>query len=364
MQIAQKRHIASIDGMRFLMCLGIAALHLTFYFFDNDGLAKAIVEKFDYFVEIFFIVSGYCLAISPRNHDLWSMHRYTTFVWARFVRLYPVYFASVAFYLVIGVLAYAGILHPDNMQRYDLSNALPHLLLVQSWGWGDSLSLNYVAWAVSVLWFMYLCFPLCIKLRDKSAHLMLFLILIMCPVLDQFSFEWCELKLSLIQQCDLGLLRGIPSFLFGVWLSNTGKAPFLNRFTVLAGLLISLAYLIVHPLIHDYTRLFVVFGFMYFFMHADQLKIPSPLSWHGFKPLAKYSYCIYLLHPIIATVFLAFLMPKVLGTEDLMVYTHGAGWAFVGVIASLLLSFGLAVAAYHILEAPAAKLLSKKSDAR
>ena len=347
-------HRPNLDGLRFIMCLGIAVFHLGPYFF---GRGHDAILKFDYFTDVFFILSAYLLARSAQT-TLWTKAGYFGFLKKRLVRLYPLYFASLLFFIFVAVLAAAGLLTPNNSARYDLSLLPFHLLLMQSWGFIDSLTFNYVAWAVSALWLMYLFFPVFSNAVKKYPGASIIAVPILLFALDCTTTLTTGLSITEIQRDHFGFLRAIPSFLFGVWLASANDIR-MKPFVALSLFWGTAALLFVYPeFLNGSMRLGLVYTAIFFFIVADNQNADTPFAWKGFKYLAPYAYGIFLLHTIIATVFLAFLMPRVI---DQAVFTGPNGWVYAsaGLMLSLMASLIAGILGYHLIEKPAGNFLKK-----
>ncbi len=344
----------NLDGLRFIMCLGIAVFHLGPYFF---GKGHDAILKFDYFTDVFFILSAYLLARSSLAID-WNKETYFSFLKKRLIRLYPLYFAALMFFVLVAVAMSLGITTPNNPARYDLSLLPYHLLLIQSWGFIDSLTFNYVAWALSALWLMYILFPLFMMAVKKYPGRSIFVVPILLFTIDALTTSTTSLTITEIQRDHFGFLRAIPSFLLGVWLVHADRIKIRPAIAITI-FWAAVALLFFMPdFMNGSLRLGFVYVAMFFFMVADTQDAKTIFGWSGFKKLAPYAYGIFLLHTIIATAFLAFLMPRFL---DASIFTGPDGWiyAIVGLALSLLASLIAGIIGYHLIEKPAGDFLKR-----
>jgi peptidoglycan/LPS O-acetylase OafA/YrhL len=125
-------------------------------------------------VDLFFILSGFILNYvyfdAGKSGPDWADYR--SFVWHRFIRVWPVHFAGLL--LMLGLVLAAGMVHWPVTGNYAWE-ALPfQLTMTHAWplpgtGWSaDPLaaySWNYPSWSVSAEWFAYLLvFPLAWRL--------------------------------------------------------------------------------------------------------------------------------------------------------------------------------------------------------
>lgn len=350
---SQFGRIPSMDGMRFLMCVGIAALHFSSYFWSNNNFFL----KFAYFTDIFFIISGYFLARST-NKDPIAVNNFKRYLTLRFMRIYPLYFVTLSFYILVGFVTMYGYLEPDNPDRYNLSKVWPHLLLIQSWGGMESLIFNYPAWSLSALWFLYLCFPILYVLANKHKVATYFFILGFIAIGELFARNYCipTTSLTKVQECDAGLLRAIPSFLFGIVLARI-QIKKIHSVWCISLVALTTTLLFILPIYWEGTiRLAIIYAFLYSFLLADKCGLKTPLSLMIFGKLAKFSYGIYLIHPIIATIFISYLLPLVFDLEALYLTSYSLAYKIVFFSASLILSLIAAICSYYMLEKPVYKI--------
>lgn len=336
------------------MCLGIAIFHLGPYFF---GRGNDAILKFDYFTDVFFILSAYLLARSSLQTE-WTKDNYFAFLKKRIVRLYPLYFASLMFFAFVAAVAAMGIVTPDNPARYDLSLLPYHILFIQSWGFIDSLTFNYIAWALSALWLMYLTFPLFTMAVRKYPGGSIIAVPILLFLIDFLTTSTTHLTITEIQRDHFGLLRAIPSFLLGVWLVHAHEIKIKPAVAIAIFWIASAALFAMPEFINGPLRLGFVYVALFFFIVADTHDAKTPFGWSGFKTLAPYSYGIFILHTIVASVFLAFLMPRII---DEFIFTGPNGWIYAtaGLTFALIASLVAGIVGYHLIEKPARNFLKK-----
>ncbi|RQP17371.1 MAG: hypothetical protein EAS49_11050, partial [Brucella intermedia] len=66
--------LPDFDGLRFLLCIGIAVFHFSFRIPVKNETLNEFILAFSYFTDVFFIVSG--LFLARRRNYLWSWPRY------------------------------------------------------------------------------------------------------------------------------------------------------------------------------------------------------------------------------------------------------------------------------------------------
>lgn len=339
--------IASMDGLRFIMCVGIAALHLSGYFW-NDADDFSYTHRFRYFTDVFFIISGFFLTRSNLFSNL-ATSDYPHFIVMRLARVYPLYFATLSFYVAIAAATSLGLVEPENPERYDLSQLWAHVLLVQSWGGRESLIFNYPAWSLSALWLFYLLFPFALALA-RHPRTLAALVLLTLFATAATGEAVCGLPVTMLQTCNLGVLHGISPFLFGVWLAALGRFR-LPKPLVYGGLVAICWLLFGSPWIFEgVPRRFAVGAFVFLFLAADYAGLRTPLSAPILGRQGKYAFGLYLVHAIVATVLLRAGVDRIWPGLDLVEATVPLKASLF--TAALLLSYVGAVITYWAFEMP------------
>jgi peptidoglycan/LPS O-acetylase OafA/YrhL len=153
-----RTEIRPLTGIRGVAALLVAVYHLNGFNAPPqlrvEGLAGNLVNHGYLAVDLFFVLSGYVMALSY-GHMLrkWDGRNYLRFLIRRIARVYPL-FAAVT--LGVVVLLVTGLSHEkvDNLPRELAWN----LAMLQGWGFGTSL--DAPAWSISTEWGAYLIFPL------------------------------------------------------------------------------------------------------------------------------------------------------------------------------------------------------------
>lgn len=156
-----RSRLPTLTGARFVAAIAVFAFHSTFAFpFASQSAAKNSVFLFNQGgyagVIFFFVLSGFVLTWSARPGDTAPK-----FWRRRFFKIYPNYVLTF-----LAALLLVTVVTPSPIQGWD---ALPNLLLVQSWfpDLGVRFSFNPVAWSLSVEALCYLLFPFLLKLIDR-----------------------------------------------------------------------------------------------------------------------------------------------------------------------------------------------------
>jgi peptidoglycan/LPS O-acetylase OafA/YrhL len=339
------------------MCLGIAVYHFTPYFIQASDAGYEQTRKFAYFTDVFFVISGFFLARSNMDLSL-AGDDLRRFFGLRIARIYPLHLACLAFYVGIAIVAYTGMMSPDNPERYDLAQLLPNMLLIHSWGLANSFSFNYVTWSLSALWLMYLLYPGIALLARKSVGALALLVGLTLVAGEWLTSDVCREPLTVAQDCDIGILRAIPSFLFGVLLASIGTG-WIGRRVAFICLSVLAVVLVVAPLLDGVARLLLVYSVLFFFLAADSAGLRTPMAWPPLTRFARYSFGIFLIHPIIATILYALIYSSLSEHPFLQTVPYWVVvtiWLSMGLVATV----AAAMASYAVLEKPAERALAHR----
>jgi len=125
----------------------VAALIVVFFHFGGDtGLPIALLAG-PQMVTFFFVLSGFVMALAYFRRDPIDLKAYW---WARFARIFPVYFVALLMMVVFALLRHS---------EFDPIAILLNLLFLQAWIPPYPLSVNSPGWSLSVEMFLYLVFP-------------------------------------------------------------------------------------------------------------------------------------------------------------------------------------------------------------
>lgn len=156
-------NIQSLTGLR-----GLAACYVAFYHVHGQTIhpssALGPFTRHGYIaVDMFFVLSGYVMALSYRHmFEKWSWRRYSLFMTRRAARIYPLYFVLTCV-LMVGLNV--GIGTRPSAPSIDAA-FLYNLLLVQNWGL--SYSIIIASWSISTELAAYIVFPLLLAIAFRS----------------------------------------------------------------------------------------------------------------------------------------------------------------------------------------------------
>jgi peptidoglycan/LPS O-acetylase OafA/YrhL len=164
-----------LTGLRFLAAFSVLIAHgLAHTLRINEGMGASLIYWTSQFagfgMTLFFVLSGFVIhynynALVTKG----GIYGCGFFMWARFARLYPLFFFILLIDVILGK-PFTSFLAGDTTSFEDVLRALPYfLLLLQSWFYvpignnsiiysaGTNVSLT---WSISTEWFFYLTYPL------------------------------------------------------------------------------------------------------------------------------------------------------------------------------------------------------------
>jgi len=345
----------NLDGLRFLFACAIVIYHYNIYVAEYFAFTKQYTFNFPFLVDAFFIISGIVISMVYAN-GIKNLIDYKRFLCLRLARLYPLHFLTLAFYVTLGLLYYAGFIHVVNPAKYDFRDLLPNLLLLHAWGFAHGLSFNYVSWTVSAEFFCYLCFPFVLFYFAKTNVWKGAIGLILLGLGMYWGVHYFLLKFPQNPEYNISFLRNaLIGFSFGsfvyrhrkVW-SNHISGSFIHILAniLLVMLALSLVFSAPAPLC-----LGLVYATVWALFIADEKGIALMPSRPLFSNLTDLSYSIYMIHTIAATLVVSFLFPAIFG--------RSADVTIVALAFSILATFVLAILSLNIIENPARQKLRK-----
>ncbi len=204
---------------------GIAAcLVAVYHILENYPLLQArvspaseVVAKFYLWVDFFFILSGYVIALAygRKLTSPQSSHRFH-FLFLRIARIYPLHLATLLAMILLDIavaLASNGSTAPFSLKSRSIGTIPSHLLLIHSIGIHDGLSWNMPSWSISCEWIAYIFFAFFARfLMNISRNATI--VTLVSAVFGYFIF--CQLRGDIATTYDFGVVRCLLGFVCGV----------------------------------------------------------------------------------------------------------------------------------------------------
>ncbi|MFD2934560.1 acyltransferase family protein [Spirosoma flavum] len=203
------RAVDSFRGMAAIMVILFHLQHL------NLLSGSTFIAKSDIFVDFFFVLSGFVMTHS--NYDrLTNLVSIKAFMIKRFKRLYPLHLFTLLLVLLFELFRYGvnrfvvPLSNPVFAEDRSLTSFIANLTLTQSLNLFNDVTWNGPSWSISVEFYTYLAWALCLVVFRKN-------LLLLCSI--SFSLlAWFIVRHngSIIYNYDYGFVRCVYSFLIGM----------------------------------------------------------------------------------------------------------------------------------------------------
>jgi peptidoglycan/LPS O-acetylase OafA/YrhL len=347
--------LPALTGIR-----GLAAWWVVLYHIRGGAAAQlppeviALLAKGYLAVDLFFILSGFVLWLN--YSDRLCRERLVAapqFLSRRIARIWPLHLVILA-----GAVSFASALElagRPNPDQFPWAELPLHILLVQNWGFTDSLSWNDPAWSISCELAAYLMFPFLMLAADWRRFppaVLVMLILLLAAGLHLLMAVGGAATLG-DDIPRFGIARALAEFSMGtilcaLWLrwKEAGAVPIVASAAVAALALGSwLAGLAAETLAVP-----IAFASLLILIALTADRRANPLGWRPLHYLGEISYATYLVH------YLLFIAFKLLLVDD----PTRIPLPLLGLF--LLLALVASAALYHGVERPAQRLLNRAYD--
>lgn len=348
-----KTRIRSLDGLRFLAALGVLWIH-TWTAFGNPRFYIGSIDITSFLaiggngVDLFFVISGFCMYYFYANKTDFSYHDYARFIKKRWFRLSPAFYAATVAYLII-INNYGAIFGKLFTSVFYLNSLIPNYNITAHF------------WTLGVEWQFYLLVPFILiyqhKIGFRNIFSTMFCTLFLAAVISVFIFknnpDWVTNQI-VFRGVEFGggvivaklMLSDLPHLKYRtLWLITSLVIIFAGR------VLLSKPVLGLLPYHYNLLKLvgFTIMGcgfsaLLYLTLTSD--------GWLGkilgntfFKDLGKISYSFYLWHVAIIPVAISAFKTLLPGTNGL------AAPVITTVIATALL-YPVSLLSYNLLEKP------------
>lgn len=223
--------LPALTSVRFALAMGVVLFHYQLQWSWDAMASTGVLDRAGLGVDAFFILSGFVLTHAYRQALVERRLNYRRFLTARFARVYPAHIAVLGFVLV---MVGAGTLIGAEFDRrlYNPLGLLTTVLLVHAWLPETVVAeWNGPSWSLSAEWFAYLAFPafawigLVLARRPWILLALSALVFLALDLIYQAVFG----DLVVHAQLNMGVLRIIPEFLYGIGLYRLGQRMRLTR---------------------------------------------------------------------------------------------------------------------------------------
>lgn len=299
-------------------------------------------------VDLFFMLSGFVLWLNYAERlRARGLGAAPLFLARRLARIWPLHIFILGWAVLFALaLVLTGNPNPDS---YPWSELPLHVLLIQNWGFTDTLTWNDPAWSISCEFAAYLLFPLlalAVDWRRFGSAALVGLLALLALTLHAVMAAHGATTLG-ADVPHLGLPRALAEFAMGTILCALWERW---RATPRLPLALSLVAIIISALLlgRGAAETLFVPSLLAALLFAVALTDKgSPLGWRPIHYLGEISYATYLVH------YLLFIAFKLLFVSEPQAMPLSLAGLF------LALTFAASVALHHLIERPAQRALNR-----
>jgi peptidoglycan/LPS O-acetylase OafA/YrhL len=319
--------LAALTALRFLTALHVFLFHVEAAKIQFPPQILRVLSSIGFIgVNWFFVLSGFILtyAYAKRRINLASFWR------ARFVRVFPAYFASLC--VALPFFLYVCFQAPQSPENSLIAEMREHFraftflafILMQSWVPLAAFSVNPVGWSLSVEAFFYFLFPILLPVFAKFPRKVLLTMLIGLSVASIGMGLWYERvipdgvakvtydmnHLTWLNVLRFNPLVRLPEFLIGLIgallflqgvLSPKWATPLIATGLIALATATIFSDRIPYPIIHNgllsLPFLAIIYGTA---LRPSWIRI---LEWRTFQKLGEMSYSFFLTHGFVIALF-------------------------------------------------------------
>ena len=301
------KRFETLDSFRGLAAIFVVVHHMHYV----GSITELDFFKYSFwFVEFFFILSGFVLA----HGYAWKKNlQFTDYFIARTFRILPLHLFVLFAFIFLELLKY--ILYKSGVDltilpfsgNNALSEILPNAFLLQAWlPSASSISFNAPAWSISIEYYMYMIFFMTLLFRQNLKYILWFCISVSFFILMLTGSEIAAF-----------ILRGLSSFFVGALTylvykniaSSQIKIPRYFFIVLEILLLLLVGFVLTSNMPYKALLMNLLFSLQVLIFAFEKGWISTLLKQKVFLYFGKLSYSIYMIHVIIIfNVFWVFIL--------------------------------------------------------
>ncbi len=366
-------YLSNLTPLRGLAALLVAIFHFEMAIARFVPATKTMFfEKCYLMVDLFFVMSGFIIlhVYGESFRGVVTGSSLRKFVVARFARIYPLHFFSLALLVILVIALSPAGTYPNAIEN---PAAIPtNVFLLQSFYIHNIFTWNIPSWSISAEWAAYMLFPLLALFIDKKKALSVILLTILV-VASYYSIMYLlprknplypsiPVPHNINTTYDYGFLRGIAGFITGMLMYLIYQLPrYRNIFQkdIPALLIIILLITAMHLAANDAICV-VLFAALVICFAANNGYLHRLCNNRIVQYLGMISYSIYLMQIFLQEPFSKGLrLPGVSGFgrgKQNIAFSSGLMYC----ILYLLLLVAISSVTYYAIEQPARKFINRK----
>lgn len=352
-------HFRILGFWRVTAALLVMTFHFLLYASHEGREAADRMRSLLPLLDMFMMISGFLIMLRYGDRLLAERGGYLRFLFRRLTRFYPLYLATLVYFVVVGIAVHLGLVGSHNEGQYDFAALPANILLVQGWGVTDELTFNYVAWTLSAEWFCYLVFPVVVlTYRRFGLRGLAGLVVASCLILEVAVATGLMPVESWMVAETWGAYRAFADFAIGALVAVLVRdSRWRLASTVPGWVLFGLTVLLMWNGLGGYPAFALLAGSIFLSALAERNNPGATRLLQPFDALANASFSIYLIHPVVASLMLGLVWRWFV--EPLGIVSFYTFW-----LLPLAVTVGLSLLSVRFFETPLAKRLNDRFAAR
>jgi peptidoglycan/LPS O-acetylase OafA/YrhL len=346
-------HFRILGFWRVAAAMLVMMYHFLFYGPESANWMAARMVALMPLLDMFMMISGFLIMFRYIDRLLVEPGSYLRFIWRRLARFYPLYLVTLAYFALVGLAVHLGFIGSTAEGRYDFSALPANLLLIQGWGFTDTLTFNYVAWTLSAEWFCYLTLPVVVvSYRRFGASGLVVLTGVTLAALEVATATGIIPFSSWMVADTWGAYRAFADFAIGALVAVAVRDSRWRLKSHWVGWgAFALSVVAMWNGLGGYPAFALLALSIFLAAIAERNDQEATRFLRPFDAVANASFSIYLIHPVVASLLLGIVWRHLL--EPMQVVGFYAYW-----IVPLAASVALAVASSKYFEAPLGNALN------
>lgn len=348
-------HFRILGMWRFSAAMLVMIYHFLSYGSDSGVEAADRLHSLFPLLDMFLMVSGFLIMFRYADRLLVERGSYASFIGRRLARFYPLYLATLAYFIVVGLAVNAGLIGSTADGRYDFATLPANILLIQGWGFTENLTFNYVGWTLSAEWFCYLTLPVIVLAHRRYGVPGLLALIAATLVALEMAVAADIIPFPTWQVADTwGAYRAFADFAVGALIAVLVRDSRWQLHSTLPGwILFGLTVAAMWQGLHGYPAL-ALLAVSIFLAALAERNNPISMQWlQPFDAVSNVSFSIYLIHPVLASVMLGIVWRMFL--EPMQIISFYAFWL---IPMAMVVTISLVSARYF--EKPVSKFLNDR----
>lgn len=305
-------HLNYLDGLRAVAALYVLLHHAVLQVNISSSNSRvvnwlyAIFEHGRFAVDLFIVISGFCLMLPVIQNDGVLKKGALSFFARRAKRILPTYYLAMGLSMI---LIYT-VIGKKTGTNWDISipvtnlDIITHLLLIQDILYETVFKINHVFWSISVEWHIYFLFPVLVMMWRKSGAIATCMISLLLSLF--FWFVLPRIGLNVYGMAP----HYIALFSFGMLAAQISFST-LKAWKILIVIFFALLVAWVHPIVRN--DFLVGLSSACLLIGVSMHKLPKLRSFLSWRPLAftgTFAYSIYLVHAPLLQLFSQYVIDK------------------------------------------------------